>query len=207
MASYIAPSTRNITRLFRTATAEQIADGAAWYAEANELATTWAERFNLSVETVAGVIAALSPLMSWAANVGLAERFLVAGGLEEGYLKANLAKARAILAGADPIATLGGLKVTNFYLGIVSRGAEGVCVDRHAYSLAVNTRFPDGTIPSLSPKRYAEVADTYRNAAAILRREGHDVTAAQVQSVTWVLWRQKFWAVGAWDRKTEALAA
>lgn len=204
MAAYIKPSTRNITRLFRTASAEQIAAGAEWYAEANDLATEWAARFDLSVETVAGIIAALSPMQSWAANVSLAERFLVAGGLHEGYLGANLAKARAILAGAEPVATLGGLKVTNFYLGIVSRGREGVCVDRHAYSLSVNTRFPEGTIPSLSPKRYAEVADTYRNAATILRREGFDVTPAQVQSVTWVLWRQKFWAVGAWDRKTDA---
>lgn len=204
MAPYIKPSTRNITRLFRTATPEQVDAGMEWYAEANDLAVAWAARFNYSVETVAGIIAALSPMMSWAANVNLVERFLVAGGLHEGYLGANLAKARAILAGAEPVATLGGLKVTNFYLGIISRGTEGVCVDRHAYSLSVNTRFPEGSIPSLSPKRYAEVADTYRNAAAILNREGYGVTPAQVQSVTWVLWRQKFWAVGAWDRKTEA---
>lgn len=197
------PSTRNITRLFRTATPEQIAAGAAWYFDANEVAKALAAKNNVSVEVAAGVLAALSPLNSWGANVNLAARFLAAGGLHEGYLGTGLAKARAILAGADPVITLNGLKTVNFYRSILTAGAEGVTIDRHAWSLAVNVRYAEGSIPSLSGKRYGSAADAYRRAAAILSREYGTVTAAQVQAVTWTLWRNKFWAEGAWDSRDE----
>lgn len=201
MAEYIAPSVRNITKLFRTASADQVATGAAWYAEAHTYAVNLADQHGLTVETVAGIIAALSPMQSWGANINLAVRFLAEGGLYEGYLRSNLAKARDILAGAAPLDALGGDKVRNFYLSILSAGAEGVCIDRHAYSLAVNTRFTEGTIPNLKGKRYAEVVAAYVRAARILSAEyGQTITPAQVQSVTWTLWRAKFWAVGAFDQ-------
>lgn len=197
MTSYAKPSVRNITRLFRTATPEQVSQGAAWYAEAHGIAARWAERYGVTVSVAAGVLAALSPNNSWVANVKLAERFLAAGGLTSGYFRQGLTKASRILNGEDPLVVLNGLKITNFYLSIFTEGREGVCVDRHAYSLAANKRMTDGV--HLTPKQYAEVRDAYVRAAAILNREGHAVTVAQVQSVTWTLWRNKFWAEGAWD--------
>lgn len=201
MVAYIEPQTRNITRIFREATAEQVQAGADWYADARGIAGALATQHNVTVETAAGILAALSPMQSWGANVNLAERFLKAGGLHDGYLKANLAKARNILAGADPLAELGGDKVRNFYLSIITEGAEGVCIDRHAYSLAVNMRFPEGDIPGLKGKRYAQVVETYVRAARILSKEyGITLTPAQVQSVTWVIWRRKFWSEGAFDQ-------
>lgn len=192
--------TRNITKVFRSATAEEIQAGADWYADAYTIAEALATRYDVPVSTAAGVIAALSPLNSWGANINLATRFIAAGGLDAGYLKANLAKARAILAGADVLTTLSGLKVQNFYLGIITRGAEGVCVDRHAYCLAMNDRSVSNSVPKLSPKRYAEIADAYVRAARILSRE-YDmrITPAQVQSVTWTLWRRMWWSEGAFD--------
>lgn len=200
MAKYVTPSTRNVTRIFREATPEQIQSGMDWYADARRIADTFADRHNLSVEIVAGVIAALSPLNSWGNNVNLTSRFLAAGGLDSGYLGANLAKACAILAGAPIEKTLSGLKVTNFYRSIISAGAEGVCIDRHAYSLAVNDRSVSNNIPSLSPKRYAEVVETYVRAARILSRELETpITPAVVQSVTWTVWRNKWWNAGAFD--------
>lgn len=203
MAKYVTPSTRNVTAVFRSATPEQIEAGIDWYADARRIAGVFADQYGVTVEVAAGVIAALSPLNSWGANVNLAGRFLAAGGLDAGYLKANLAKARAILGGADIEATLSGLKVTNFYLSIVSEGREGVCIDRHAYSLAVNDRSVSNAVPSLSPKRYAEVADTYVRAAKILSRElGFKIAPAVVQSVTWTVWRQRYWSAGAFDGNT-----
>lgn len=200
MVAYIAPQVRNITKLFRQADAETIQAGADWYQDAYEVAEALAKANNVSVDIVAGILAALSPLNAWGHNVNLAARFLAEGGLHAGYLKANLAKARDILAGAPIIPTLSGEKVTNFYLSIITKGAQGVCIDRHAYSLAVNTRFPEGDIPTLKGKRYAEVRDAYVRAARILSRE-YDIplTPAQVQSVTWVVWRRKFWSEGAFD--------
>lgn len=200
MTAYQTPSTRNVTAVFRSATAEQVQAGIDWYADARRIAEVLAGQYDVTVNVAAGVIAALSPLNSWGNNVSLAARFLAAGGLDAGYLKANLAKARAILAGADVLTTLSGLKVTNFYRSIVSAGADGICIDRHAYSLAVNDRSVSNDIPSLSPKRYAEVAETYRRAARILSREmGMELAPAVVQSVTWTVWRSRYWADGAFD--------
>lgn len=200
MAKYTTPSTRNVTRIFREATAEQVQAGMDWYADARRVANVYAERYGVSVEVAAGIIAALSPLNSWGNNLNLAARFLEAGGLDAGYLKANLAKARAILAGADPVQTLSGLKVTNFYRSIVSAGADGVCIDRHAYCLATNDRSASNDVPGLSGKRYAELVECYVRAAKILSREmGQTITPAVVQSVTWTVWRNKWWSAGAFD--------
>jgi hypothetical protein len=192
------PTTRNVTRVFRTATAAEIAAGADWYRDAHTIAQGMASAYGVTPEIAAGVLAALSPLNSWGANVNLAHRFLAAGGLDAGYLSMGLDKARRILAGEDPVKTLNGLKTVNFYRSILSAGAQGVCIDRHAYSIAHNTRTVD--VPSLGAKRYAEIAACYVKAARILSRElGETITPAQVQSVTWVLWRRRYWAEGAFD--------
>jgi len=198
----IAPATmtRNITRIFRTATAEEVQAGADWYADARNVAESLAFAHGTSVEVAAGVIAALSPLNSWGNNVNLAARLIAAGGLSAGYLKANLAKANAILGGADILPTLSGLKVQNFYTGIITAGREGVCIDRHAYCIAVNDRSVSNNVPKLSPTRYAEISAAYVRAARILSREYEMIiTPAQVQSVTWTLWRRMWWSEGAFD--------
>lgn len=206
------PTTRNVTRMFRTATAEQIASGAEWYAEANSYAHALAEGYGLTVQQTAGIIAALSPMQSWGANKVLAARLIEAGGLTAGYLLGNLDKANRILAGGDPLNILGGDKVRNFYLSILTAGAEGVCIDRHAWSLAVNHRYsevdPKNKIPTLKGARYDAAVEVYVRAARILSREyGMAITPAQVQSVTWVQWRRKFWAEGAFDGAKEAVSA
>jgi hypothetical protein len=204
MASWIEPQTRNITKLFREASASDIETAAEWYADAYRIAEAFSAKYGYTVAQCAGVIAAVSPLQSWGANINLSARILDVGGLTGGYLKANLAKATAILDGANIEATLSGQKVVNFYRSILSAGKDGVCIDRHAYSLAVNTRFPEGDIPTLKGKRYEAVVECYTRAARILSKElGIDLTPAQVQSVTWVLWRRKFWAAGAFDSHNE----
>lgn len=196
----MALHTRNITSVFRSADAELIAEGVNWYADARLIADAFAAKHALPVHVTAGVLAALSPLNSWGSNVNLAARMLASGGtLDSGYLKANLAKARRIIA-EGTIDALGGLKVNNFYLSIISGGAEGVTIDRHAYCLAHNDRSKSNDVPKLSPKRYAEIAERYRRASVILSREyGMPLSPAVVQAVTWVVWRRRYWGAGAFD--------
>lgn len=197
--AYIA-KTRNVTKLFRTATVEQIDAGAEWYADAHALAVTMANAHGVPVTVAAGIIAALSPLNSWGHNITLANRFIAAGGLTAGYLKLGLGKAQRILDGEDPVTVLNGDKIVNFYRSIITAGAEGVTVDRHAFSLAVGVRFEDGSMPSISSKRYRDTAEVYIRAARILSKEyARAISPAQVQAVTWKLWRARFWAEGAWD--------
>jgi hypothetical protein len=199
------PRTQNVTAVFRSATTEQIVGALDWYKDARAVAATLAATNNVSVETAAGVLAALSPLNSWGHNINLAARFLATpGGLTSGYLGAGLSKARAILAGADPADLLTSPKVSAFYAGIISAGATNiVTVDRHAYDIAVNRRLTDDTRPKLSAARYRTVATTYQRAAKILSTEiGEKISAAQVQAVCWVVWRARYWAVGAFDSHT-----
>lgn len=195
-----APSTRNITRLIRAASPEEIQAGADWYADARRFSDMYAERYNVTPEVAAGVIAALSPLNGWGANLNLAARFLEAGGLHAGYLGAQLTKARAILAGAPIERTLSGLKTVNFYTSIITSGREGVTIDRHAIALAINDRSISNNAPKLSAKRYAEFVEVYVRAAKIISRELETpITPAQAQSVSWVQWRRMWWSEGAFD--------
>lgn len=196
----MALHTRNVTSVFRSADADLIAEGIAWYADARRIADAFAVRHDVPLSVSAGVLAALSPLNSWGSNVNLAARMLASGGtLDRGYLKRNLAKARRIIAEGN-ISALGGLKVNNFYLSIVSGGAEGVTIDRHAYCIAHNDRSKTNKVPKLSPARYAEIAERYRRAAVILSAEyGMPLSPAVVQAVTWVAWRRRYWGSGAFD--------
>lgn len=206
-APYLTPNVQHITRLFRKAPHEDIVKGARWYEEAHAIATTFAERYSLSVEQVAGVLAAISPMQSWASNVKLGERILAGRGeLTEGAgLRTNTAKANRIIKGEAPLDVLGGDKVRNFYLSILTKGAEGITIDRHAYDLACNTRHNEGERPQLKGARYAEYQGVYSRAAEILSFElAMPLTAGQVQSVTWELWRSKHWAKGAFDVKVAA---
>lgn len=194
--------TRNILRVYRSATAEQRQAGIDWYRVAYETATGLASVYGTTPDIAAGVIAATSPLNSWGANVKLTERILAAGGLTSGYLSVGLRKADAILAGGDIPTILHSPKVVNFYECIRANGlTSAVCVDRHAYDIAVNIRHTDGTRPSLTSKRYAAIADAYRRAGA---REG--VSPAVMQAITWLAWRRRFWSEGAFDVKTPQLA-
>lgn len=195
------PMTRNINRVFRSASAEQIAAGADWYVDANLVAKNFAAAHNLTVEQTAGIIAALSPLNSWGNNINLAARLIDAGGLTAGYLSNGLNKANAILAGEDPETLLTSNKVGAFYAAIVTAGKTNkVTVDRHAHDIAVGERYSDDSRPSIGNKLYREIEAAYIRSAKILSKEtGIDLSAVQVQAITWITWRRRFWSDGAFD--------
>lgn len=196
----LTPRTANVTRVFRSATDAQVEKGMDWYAAAQREAAALADSHGVTLPVATGIIAALSPMNSWGANLSLADRFLAAGGLHEGYLSVGLAKARRILAGDDILTVLHSEKVSAFYGCIVAGGiTDVVCVDRHASDIAWNTRLTDSNRPKATGRRYAAIADTYVRAGAIL-----GLPAAQVQAVTWVTWRNRFWADGAFDPREAA---
>jgi len=186
----------SILAVYADSTPAQRAAGVAWYAEAHRVAASLAERYGVTIEAAAGVIAAVSPLNSWAANVALAERIIAAGGATRGYLSVGLRKANAILMGLAPEDVLRSQKVAAFYQGIISNGeTDAVCVDRHAYSVAVGERTVN--VPSITPKRYAALQGAYVTAAAMVG----GVSPAQIQAITWLAWRARYWAEGAFDPK------
>ncbi len=195
------------------ATPEQRSKGLNWYAEAYETAVRFAQAYGHSVEVSAGVIAATSPNNSWRANVKLAERILKTGDTSRGYFRVGLAKCERILNGEDPEIVLTSktyFKVTNFYRGILSRGTQGVCVDRHAWDIYTGTRHTEDKSvglpirPQVAGKRYADAVAAYEQAAReISAQEGIELSGCEVQAVTWIVWRRQFWSDGAFDVQEE----
>ena len=192
---------RNICKLYRESTPAQRESGAAWYADAATISAALAEKYSITREQAAGIIAALSPLRSWGDNVNLAARAIANGGLTGGAFKDSVAKVNRILAGDKVLDVLGGDKVRAFFHCILTGGqTSAVCIDRHALDAATNTRNTDETRPRLSAKKYREVADAYVRAAQILSREsGTLITPSAVQATVWLAWRSRFWSAGAFD--------
>jgi hypothetical protein len=188
----------NILAVFFKATDLETINGAEWYPAANHAAQIMATRYSVTLETAAGVIAALSPNNRWERNLTDADfmiRAYSAGGydaadfIKVGTYNANKIKALNILSGDDCLQILGGLKVRAFYDCILA--GDSVCVDGHAYAIWTGGYIPTTKTPKITPKLYEAISADYRLAAAtinsILQAE---YSAAQIQAITWLTWRR-----------------
>lgn len=197
-AQDLHPSVANILRVYRSATDAQLMTGLRWYDDAHSLALALDPT---NPARAAGVIAALSPMVRWNVNVRLAVR-AYADGVASGGLSTSCAKANRILAGEAPLDVLKGNKVRAFYLNMLapSDPSGGVTVDRHAFDVAVG-RVTDGGTRAILAKNgmYQFFADLYHEAARIA-----GVGSAQMQAVTWVVWRETMTTYAAANRRSAA---
>jgi hypothetical protein len=182
------PNSARIVDVWRQATVSELVEGLDWYKDANALAVRLSPA---DPAAAAGVIAALSPMMSWGQNVILAERAYV-DGKASGALFSNVAKANRILSGERPEDVLGGDKVRAFYGVIADPTSDAVVVDRHAFDIAVGRVTNNESRQALGRKGvYESFARAYVRAAKTISREtGMDVSPSQVQAVTWTVWRR-----------------
>jgi len=183
------PNAQRILDVWHLATPDEIDAGMTWYDAAHDLAV---ELTPENPREAAGVIAALSPRTPWVRNQDLAYR-AYRDGAASGTLGANTRKADAIMAGADFADVLKGDKVRNFAEIIADpSNPDAVCVDRHAFDVAQGRVTNDETRGALTRVgMYDRFAEAYRRAARTLSADlGVQVTPAQVQAVTWVVWRR-----------------
>lgn len=168
---------RRILATWDRASKSDVESGARWYDEAGDLATRLAAEHGHDVETVAGVIAALSPRTPWSRNVAGAVALLADPTDPPTYLiSRNVATAQAILTGEIDGPT--GPKTSAFARNIAG-DRETVTVDVWACRVASLDE------DALSRKgAYDAVAHAYRLAA---RRRGVD--PATMQATTWVVAR------------------
>lgn len=180
---------RNILSVWYCATDEEYAEGRAWYWKAHETASLLADG---DIRTGAGVLAALSPQTSWWLNVELASDALESGEARR-HTKDSCSKANRIMAGVDPVDVLPMERKTgHFYRSIANPfDYDAVCIDRHAYDVAVGIPLGDWNRGLSAKGRYDLVADCYREAA---RRLGE--IPSTVQAVCWVAWRNNIAGVG-----------
>ena len=187
---------KHIQALLDLASAAETAGGKAWYEQANQIAITLADRYEIKEETAAGVIAALSPRNKWDRNIIDAENLIaafVAGGAEAAAdvkvctFGANKAKAIRILDEArddDAVFTiLSGPKLKEFYACI--RGLDDVCIDGHAYSIWFGDRVKLADVPSIGKKLRSEIKKDYLAVA-----QKNNLKGFEVQAITWVAHRR-----------------
>lgn len=176
----MSETVENILAVYRRATPDMVIEGRNWYPTARQLAISL-DPINLNKS--AGVIAAFSPRMPWDRNIRLAQN-LFETGIATGSTKQFNNNAQRIFDGADPMDVLG-LKTTNFYLNILNPWATGpVTIDAHAIDIAIANRQGAKTRPGLTPKRYEEFANAYREAALLT-----NLVPCVIQAITWVTWR------------------
>lgn len=191
--------TANLTKVFAAATLEEVEAGKVWYNKASELALTVAAEYDLTVEVVAGVIAALSPQVSWEQQVKSTGTFVA---WVQDHLKwageqlfhakdvekaphagtyANKVKAANILLTGDVTRFLRGPKVEVFYKNMLGEEAE-CTLDSWAIRAA-----------TLNPLAHEGQA---RNKAGQAMRLAYQelakdvgLTTAQCQAVIWLAFR------------------
>lgn len=177
---------QNILAVYERANDEQIEIGLNWYRDARALASQY-WRGNVYG---AGIIAALSPMLSWDRNAILASTAMKTG-IAGGCLGSSCAKANRILMGEHPDTVLGGDKVRSFWHNIAYIDSDMVTIDRHAYDVAMGVRHKENNRPGLKGKRYQTFVQAYRDAAADV-----ELQAYELQAITWEVWRSQY----AWKK-------
>lgn len=188
----------NIKAIYLLATTQEKIDGANWYKSAHRIALNLADNYGLTLQTAAGVIAALSPRNKWSRNVIDAENLIEtfvrdpesAVNIKVCTFNKNKEKALKILRNNQDFFTdntreiLSGPKLNEFFNCIL--GVEDdVCIDGHAYCIWNGSRTSLEDVPSIGVKLRKEIKSDFRKAAAKF-----NISAAEMQAITWVAWRR-----------------
>lgn len=182
------------------ATTLEIQEGVQWYDDAFKVCQRIALAYGLNAETVAAVVAALSPNNKWARNIKDAENVVAAymhGSAEDAMnvkvctYKKNLAKAVDILNSCHNRyeEILSGPKITEFYHCII--GEPDVCIDGHAYSIWFGERLTMKEVPSIGKKLRETIKNDYKVATEFINDNSDEqFTVAAIQAITWVTHRR-----------------
>jgi hypothetical protein len=186
---------RNINKVFAQVTESELKHGKTWYSNAKVECQAMADKYELPLNTVVGVVAALSPTNRWQRNLAdaadMLETFTGGGYLEScapSTYKTMRDKAWKVLEAAivsdDLIAAiLNGPKITDFFHCIM--GYDVCVIDGHAWCIANADRRTLQEIPSIGRKLRNELQGAYIRAG-----KKHGMTAYEMQAATWVAWKR-----------------
>ena len=190
------PYVRNILRVYRKATPEDVEAGLEWYARALREAKHISKACGLPVSTVVGVMAALSPNNRWERNkvdaFSMCSAYTKGMGLDtfrvSTYFRMKV-KAWSILEDSltddDAILDrLNGQKIRSFYSNIM--GLDEVTIDGHALNIARGYRenlTSDKT--NIGVRQYRELQEAYVRAAKRAKVRPHEM-----QAITWTVWKR-----------------
>ncbi len=198
--SQLSHNAREIVAKFTLATSQEVQLGCDWYPSALKIAARIGEKYDLSAQTVAGVIAALSPNNRWERNIIDAENIIKcwrAGGTRSDLLAVKVCtygkmKEKAIDILTTPIGvnikeTLKGKKIVEFFNCITNPLLNDVCIDGHAYSVWFGQRLTMKEVPAIGKKLRHQIKTDYCDATAFINEELDTAyTPADIQAITWV---------------------
>lgn len=168
-----------ILAVYSRATDDVIKLGVEWYGEAESLVNSLSAETGYSRETIAAVIAHLSPRTTWKQNVKGAIALIRNGEKAIGIMSNNFERAIKALNSDNPIETLNGPKTRRFALNILGN-KEVVTVDVWAMRVAF-----DGFEYQESVLSRAGVYEAIENAYQIAAKTV-GVMPSEIQAITWV---------------------
>ena len=189
-------TTKNIIAIYKLANPSEIKHGLTWYVNANTDCMKIANKLELPLHIVIGVVSALSPNNKWERNIinaqGLCTAFM--NGQDMDSIKVSTyhkmkQKAWHILETMpsydETITILNGKKIVSFFRNI-SGDETDITIDGHARNIYYNDR-QGLTTPNTNIKKneYLDIQKAYLRASKKL-----GVKAYELQAITWVAWRR-----------------
>lgn len=176
----------NLLSLWRQTTAVDRREGRLWYPRARRIIREWSEHYDYPRETVACVVAAISPQCPWERNLIIADDILARRAPSIGGIRANIDKAIAIRDNCA-ISTLdyfkSGPKVACFAANLAGDNTL-VTIDTHAIQAALL----DTTVSfGLRWPQYQVVAECYATAASKV-----NYRPATFQAIIWCAWKRLY---------------
>ena len=189
-------TTKNIIAIYKLAKPSEIKHGLTWYVNANSDCKEIAEKLELPLHIVIGVVSALSPNTKWERNVINAEDLCTAfiNGQDMDSVKVSTyhkmkEKAWSILETMpsydETIEILNGKKIVSFFRNI-SGDETDITIDGHARNIYYNDK-QGLTTPNTNIKKneYKDIQKAYLRASKKL-----GIKAYELQAITWVAWRR-----------------
>ncbi len=181
----------NIWSLLMCASDQEIHEGMHFYEGANGLCRLLSSIYGVTIESVCGLYAALSPLNTWDTNVDNVIHILRHVIRSEPFIGVNTThrnrdKAFRIIKGEDPLSVLRGDKVRSFYRAMVDpSNVDHYPIDRHLINAALGTKVTKNTeLRGIVTPNYQKVESVYRDLG---KREG---IGNRLASIIWFVQRR-----------------
>jgi hypothetical protein len=173
--------------IFVLADREELSQGKAWYDVARQRALTLAEETGKSLETCAGVIAVLSPMVEWNVNIKAASAILKHGSKARRVpgFRLNRRKALAVLRGEYE--SIKGPKVREFWLTILNPSHTEPVIDSQMIGAWYNGEIDKGDIGKVAGNK--KKLEEIRQAVKDIARE-EELKVAQVQAIIWLTFKR-----------------
>jgi len=193
-------SKHNIRKMYKYAlanlTEQDIEEATHWYNTAQDEAKQIAERLDMPVYIVVGVMAALSPNNKWERNLTNAYELCKAFQDGQGMDSVKVSTYHKMKEKAWDILTeipdydtlilrLNGKKIVSFFRNIM--GEDDITIDGHARNIYYNERVGlTDNKTNIGVKEYAKLQEEYLTVA-----KEYDLLGRQMQAITWVAWKKK----------------